>query len=87
MSFDKRDYLYNDTSSSQTTQADEKDSDEEKGENLKIVRDRVPREWVQELLLELQDISKNKGVNLLDVCSPQKLALFLSRYHGNTWRY
>jgi hypothetical protein len=82
MSFDKRDYLYDDHPSTITVLKE----DLEERENTRTYnKDKFPKEWVQDLLFELQDASKAKGVELLDRCTLIRLARFVSRYSEDVW--
>ena len=81
MSFDKRDYLYDDG------QDNDSGTDEEEIPDIQSFKDRVPREWVQHLLFTLNDMAKSKGVELLDRCTTTDLAEFTGRYAQNVWRY
>lgn len=86
MSFDKRDYFY-DKFKIESDVDDSSESDNELGNQRSNFRDRIPREWVQNLMFELQEISKSKGVELLDRCSSYNFANFVGRLNGKkVWR-
>jgi hypothetical protein len=82
MTFDKRDYLYDDEVFLEEAQ---NDIHEGKVEHRQI--DRFPMEWVQSLMFQLQEMSKAKGVELLDQCTSVNLASFAGRYNTSAWRY
>lgn len=84
MAFDKRDYFYSDALSELSEIPDD---EKERASLLTISRDKVPNDWIYDLLDELREMSKAKGVSLLDGCTPTNLARFTSRYNGDVWRY
>jgi len=83
MSFDKRDYLYSDVNEVRLGGVDN-DSDEEK-ESRPLTKDRIPKEWVHELMITLQDMAKEKGIEILDECNYINFAQFTARYAENVW--
>ena len=83
MSFDKRDYLYDDGQDNDA-EPDEEEVVDTPGVSFK---DRVPREWIQHVLFALKDMAKSKGVELLDKCTTIDLAEFTGKYTQNVWRY
>lgn len=81
MAFDKRDYWYHDE-----VQSDE-DQDDSGTKEIDSQPDRFPAVWVQSLMFRLQEMSKSKGVELLDRCTSVNLAAFAGKYNKSTWRY
>jgi hypothetical protein len=88
MSFNKRDYFYEDaTESSELGLSEIPDGEKERAVLQVPVRDKVPNDWIYDLMNELQETSKTKGVALLDTCTLTNLARFTGRYNQDVWGY
>jgi len=88
MTFNKKDWGYDDIDSKTTIDDLEpqiKTLERIPMEESNEIPYKEPKEWVQELLFQLQKIAQDKGVDLLDKCTTTKFAEFLGRHHDDVW--
>lgn len=90
MSFDKREYLYDDGRYS--SEEDEGRSKNRPTDDLLThvpdisrVSSPEPKDLIRGVLFELQGVAKIKGVELLDRCTTLSFAEFVSKYRGGVY--
>jgi len=78
IAFDKRDYVYTGDDIEDEQVSD--DEDEETSVTEQTFEDKIPNEWVFDLMDEMKRIAHFHAVCLLDRCETSSFAEFLANY-------